>query len=34
MMTRDLSVLKNGVKISKSPLGRMTESEPAIQKRE
>ena len=34
MMTRDLSALKNGAKIRKSPLGGMTESEPANQKRE
>ena len=34
MMTCDLSALKNGTKIRKSPLGAMTESEPANQKRE
>ena len=34
MMTCDLSALKNGMKIRKSPLGGMTESEPANQKRE
>ena len=34
MMTHDLSALKNGMKIRKSPLGRMTESEPANKKRE
>ena len=34
MMTRDLSALKNGTKIRKPPLGGMTESEPANQKRE
>ena len=34
MKTRDLSALKNGTKIRKSPLGGMTESEPTNQKRE
>ena len=34
MMTRDLSALKNSAKIKKFPLGGMTESEPANQKRE
>ena len=34
MMTRDLSALKNGAKIRKSPPGGMTESELANQKRE
>ena len=34
MMTRDLSALKNGTKIKEFPLGGMTESEPANQKRE
>ena len=34
MMTHDLSALKNGMKIRKSLLGGMTESEPANQKRE
>ena len=34
MMTRDLSALKNGMKIKEFPLGGMTESEPANQKRE
>ena len=33
MMTCDLSALKNGAKIRKSPLGGMTENEPANQKR-
>ena len=34
MMTHDLSALKNGVKNKKFPLGGITESEPANQKRE
>ena len=34
MITRDLSALKNGTKNKKFPLGGMTESEPANQKRE
>ena len=34
MMTHDLSALKSGMKIRKFPLGGMTESEPANQKRE
>ena len=34
MMTHDLSALKNGVKNKKLPLGGITESEPANQKRE
>ena len=34
MMTHDLSALKNGMKIRKSPLGGVTESELANQKRE
>ena len=34
MMTHDLSALKNGMKIRKSPIGGVTESEPTNQKRE
>ena len=34
MMTHDLSALKNGAEIRKSPLDGVTESEPANQKRE
>ena len=34
MITHDLSALKNGAKIKKFPLGGVTESEPANQKRE
>ena len=33
-MTHDLSALKNGMKIKEFPLGGVTESEPANQKRE